>query len=53
MEKEQNLKKKNECTIGKKQQNWKTDRPLERVIKKNYMPTKKLKTEHLYGLFKC
>ena len=47
------LKKKKECTIGKKQQNWKTDRPLERVIKKNYMPTKKLKREHHYGLFKC
>ena len=33
-------KKKKECTIGKNQQNWNTDRPLERVIKKNHMPTK-------------
>ena len=29
MEKEQNLKKKKECTIGKNQQNWKTDRPIK------------------------
>lgn len=38
MEKEQNLKK---MYNRENQQNWKADRPLERLIKKNHMPNKK------------